>query len=65
MFLTRWRWNATRSLAVLRQQGGRKVPLPLLRFRPDDLLTAIFPAQTACFENRPHDVEPPDHPLVR
>src|SRR5688572_17094809 len=48
MFGVRWRWNATRALLVLRQRGGRKVPPPLQRFRADDLLTQIFPAQTAC-----------------
>src|SRR4029453_7104258 len=31
----------------------------------DDLLTAVFPVQTACFEHRPENVEIPDHPLVR
>jgi ATP-dependent helicase Lhr and Lhr-like helicase len=65
MFQIRWRWNATRALAVLRSQGGKKVPPPLQRFRADDLLTAVFPAQTACQENRPVDVPVPDHPLVR
>ncbi len=65
MFLIRWRWNATRALAVLRQRGGKKVPPPLQRFRADDLLTAVFPMQTACFEHRTGDLEPPDHPLVR
>jgi ATP-dependent Lhr-like helicase len=28
MFGTRWRWNATRALAVLRARGGKKVPTP-------------------------------------
>ncbi|MBI4866634.1 MAG: DEAD/DEAH box helicase [Candidatus Wallbacteria bacterium] len=65
MFQTRWRWNATRALAVLRQERGKKVPPPLQRFRSDDLLTAVFPLQTACFENRPPDVPVPAHPLVR
>jgi ATP-dependent Lhr-like helicase len=64
MFQIRWRWNLTRALAVLRQNGGKKIPPPLQRMRADDLLTAVFPAQTACFENRPEDVEIPDHPLV-
>ena len=64
MFQVRWRWNATRSLAVLRSRGGKKVPPPLQRFRADDLLTAVFPMQTACFEHRPPDLELPDHPLV-
>jgi len=65
MFLIRWRWNVTRALAVLRQRGGKKVPPPLQRFRADDLLTAVFPMQTACFEHRTGDLEVPDHPLVR
>jgi ATP-dependent Lhr-like helicase len=65
MFGIRWRWNVTRALAVLRQRGGKKVPPPLQRFRADDLLTAVFPMQTACFEHRTGDLEPPDHPLVQ
>jgi ATP-dependent Lhr-like helicase len=64
MFQIRWRWNLTRSLAVLRQNGSKRIPPPLQRFLSDNLLTAVFPAQTACFENRPEDVEIPDHPLV-
>lgn len=65
MFLVRWRWNVTRSLVVLRQRGGKKVPPQLQRFRADDLLTAVFPAQTQCFEHRVGDLVPPDHPLIR
>jgi ATP-dependent Lhr-like helicase len=65
MFLVRWRWNVTRALAVLRQRAGKKVPPNLQRFRADDLLTAVFPSQTQCFEHRTGDLEPPDHPLVR
>ena len=64
MFQVRWRWNVTRALAVLRARGGKKVPPPLQRFRSDDLLTAVFPLQTACFEHRPPEVPVPDHPLV-
>ncbi len=65
IFGTRWRWNATRSLAILRHTGGRKVPPPLLRMRSDDLLAAVFPAQVACQDNAPPgDIEVPDHPLV-
>ena len=61
----RWRWAATRSLALLRFSSGRKVPPPLLRMRSDDLLAAVFPAQVACQDNAmPGDVEVPDHPLV-
>jgi ATP-dependent Lhr-like helicase len=66
VFGTRWRWDATRSLALLRNTGGRKVPMPIQRMRSDDLLAAVFPAQAACQDNTPagQDVEPPDHPLV-
>ncbi|HEX4414588.1 MAG TPA: DEAD/DEAH box helicase, partial [Lacipirellulaceae bacterium] len=65
MFGIRWRWNVTRALAVLRLRGGKKVPPHLQRFRAEDLLTAVFPMQTACFEHRTGDLEPPDHPLIR
>ncbi len=65
LFGTRWRWNATRALAVLRHTGGRKVPAPLIRMRSDDLLAAVFPAQVACQDNAtPGDIPVPDHPLV-
>lgn len=65
MFRTRWRWNVTRALALLRQEGGRRVPPNLQRFRAEDLLSAIFPAQTACLENVVGDIPIPDHALVR
>ena len=48
MFTTRWRWNATRALALLRWQGGKRVPPPIQRMRAEDLLAAVFPAQLAC-----------------
>src|SRR5207302_6687963 len=65
MWGVRWRWNATRSLAVLRQRGGRKVPFNILRMRTDDLLAQVFPAQAQCQENATGPIQPPDHPLVR
>jgi ATP-dependent Lhr-like helicase len=66
MFGARWRWNASRALAVLRYQGGKKVPPFLQRMRADDLLAAVFPAQVACQDNAPvGPMEIPDHPLVR
>ena len=66
MFGTRWRWNASRALAVLRFERGKKVPPFLQRMRADDLLAAVFPAQTACQDNAPAGpVELPDHPIVR
>jgi ATP-dependent Lhr-like helicase len=64
MFGTRWRWNATRALALLRHSGGRRVPMPLQRMRADDLLAAVFPAQVACQDNHPGPITPPSHPLV-
>jgi ATP-dependent helicase Lhr and Lhr-like helicase len=65
VFETRWRWNVTRALAVLRHQGGKKVPPPILRIRVADLLAAVFPAQAGCQDNNPTgEIEPPDHPLV-
>jgi ATP-dependent Lhr-like helicase len=65
MFGTRWRWNASRALAVLRYERGKKVPPFLQRMRADDLLAAVFPAQAACQENMTGPPEIPDHPLVR
>jgi ATP-dependent Lhr-like helicase len=64
IFQTRWRWNATRALAISRFRGGKKVPPPIQRMRADDLLSAVFPLQTACLENIVGDLEVPDHPLV-
>ncbi|HSZ82596.1 MAG TPA: DEAD/DEAH box helicase, partial [Polyangia bacterium] len=66
MFETRWRWNAMRSLALMRTQGGKRVPPQIQRMRAQDLVTAVFPAQTACQDNHGGGaVEVPDHPLVR
>jgi ATP-dependent Lhr-like helicase len=64
MFPVRWRWNATRSLALPRQRGGRKIPAPLQRMESENLLAAVFPDQLACLENIAGDREIPDHPLV-
>ena len=65
MFGARWRWNATRALAILRFAGGRKVPPPIQRMRADDLMAAVFPDQAACAENLTGDIRIPDHPLVK
>src|ERR1700754_532143 len=65
MWNIRWRWNASRSLAILRRRGGKKIPAQLQRMDAEDLLTAIFPDQVACFENLPTgEREIPAHPLV-
>ena len=65
LFTTRWRWNATRSLAVLRMRGGKRVPFPLQRMQADDLLVAAFPEQVACQENVSFPIQIPEHPLVQ
>ncbi|HET7752945.1 MAG TPA: DEAD/DEAH box helicase [Anaeromyxobacteraceae bacterium] len=64
VFATRWRWNATISLAVPRCRGGVKVPPQLQRMQADDLMAAVFPDAAACLENIPGDREIPAHPLV-
>ena len=64
MFAARWRWNASRALAVLRFAGGRKVPPPIQRMRSDDLLASVFPDQVACQENLTGEIRIPRHPLV-
>src|SRR4029077_13254960 len=65
MFGIRWRWNASRALALARQRNGRKVPAPLQRMDSENLLAAVFPDQLACLENIVGDREVPDHPLVK
>jgi len=65
MFPIRWRWNATRALALPRQRGGRKIPAPLQRMESENLLAAVFPDQLACLENIAGDRVVPEHPLVQ
>src|SRR5213594_4802912 len=68
MFTSRWRWNATRALALLRFAHGRRVPPQIQRMRAEDLLAAVFPAALACQDNMrgaPEETALPDHPLVR
>ena len=65
MFTARWRWNASRALAIPRYSGGRKMPPPIQRMRADDLMAAVFPDQAACPENLTGEVRIPDHPLVK
>src|SRR5881409_2450804 len=68
MFMSRWRWNATRALALLRFANGRRVPPQIQRMRAEDLLAAVFPAATACQDNHPGGMghlTTPDHPLVQ
>src|SRR5574341_693187 len=65
IFTARWRWDAGRSLALLRFMGGKKVPPQIQRMRSDDLLASVFPDVAACQENITGDMNIPDHPLVR
>ncbi|MGH7726449.1 MAG: DEAD/DEAH box helicase [Candidatus Eiseniibacteriota bacterium] len=68
MFTARWRWNLSRSLLLPRtQNGGKRVPTPLLRMRADDLLSQAFPEVRACGETLPPgDLPVPwEHPIVR
>lgn len=64
IFQTRFRWDATRALALVRFQGGKKVPPQIQRIRADDLLAAVFPQAAACQDNNPGEIELPDHPLI-
>ena len=64
MFEVRFRHVATRALAVMRSSRGRKVPAWIQRLRSQELLSAIFPGQQACFENRPGAIELPDHFVI-
>jgi ATP-dependent Lhr-like helicase len=64
IFGVRWRWNASRALALLRFRGGRKVPPRLQRQESEDLIAVVFPDQLACLENIVGEREVPDHPLV-
>ncbi len=65
MFEVRWRWNASRALAVARNRNGSRVPPQLQRMQAEDLVSQVFPDQIACAENIAGPREIPDHPLVR
>jgi ATP-dependent Lhr-like helicase len=66
MFTSRWRWDLSRALAILRFRGGKKNPLPIQRMEADDLMAAVFPALAACQENTaPGPIQLPDHVIVR
>jgi len=66
MFMTRWRWNVSRALVLLRFSHGKKVPPQIQRMKAEDLLAAVFPDAMACQDNivgeRSRQI--PDHPLV-
>ena len=64
MFEVRWRWNATRCLAIQRNRNGKRVPPQFQRMDAEDLVAHVFPDQIACQENITGKREVPDHPLV-
>jgi ATP-dependent Lhr-like helicase len=64
IFKTRWRWAANRSLQLLRNYKGKRIPPQIQRTRSEDLLASVFPQAAACFENIEGDIQIPDHPLV-
>jgi ATP-dependent Lhr-like helicase len=68
MFMTRWRWNATRALALLRFVSGKRVAPQIQRMRAEDLLAAVFPDALACQDNFRGERtarQIPDHPLAQ
>ncbi|MBZ5567328.1 MAG: DEAD/DEAH box helicase [Acidobacteriia bacterium] len=65
VFGTRFRWDATRALALLRFRGGKKIPPQVQRILADDLLASVFPDVAACGENIEGDIRIPQHPLIK
>ena len=66
MFMTRWRWNVSRALQLLRFSQDKKVPPQIQRMKAEDLLGAVFPDAMACQDNMVGERTRliPDHPLV-
>ncbi|MCB9166970.1 MAG: DEAD/DEAH box helicase [Flavobacteriales bacterium] len=65
MFGTRWRWNASRALAIQRRSFDKRVPPQIQRMQGEDLVALCFPDQLACLENIVGEREVPDHPMVQ
>src|SRR5271170_5261293 len=65
IFKARWRWDAGRSLQLLRFQKGKGIPPQIQRTRSDDLLASVFPQVAACQENIEGDIQIPEHPLIQ
>ncbi len=65
IFQARWRWDAGRSLQLLRFRNGKRIAPQVQRTRSDDLLASVFPQVAACQENIQGDREIPNHPLIR
>src|SRR5215472_10209175 len=62
---SRWRWDANRSLALLRYWNGKKIPLHFQLTRSAHLLASVFPDVAACQKNVDGPIQIPDHPLIR
>jgi len=65
MFEVRWRWNASRALAILRRSTRGKLPAQWQKSGAQDLVALLFPDQIACAENLSGPREIPEHPLVK
>jgi ATP-dependent helicase Lhr and Lhr-like helicase len=65
IFRARWRWDAGRSLQLLRFYNGKRIAPQVQRTRSDDLLASVFPQVAACQENIQGDIQIPDHPLIK
>ncbi len=65
IFRARWRWDAGRSLQLLRFYNGKRIAPQVQRTRSDDLLASVFPQVAACQENIKGDIQIPDHPLIK
>ncbi len=64
MFEIRWRWNASRALAILRRNAKGKTPAQWQKSNAQDLIALLFPDQIACAENLSGPRSIPEHPLV-
>lgn len=64
MFEIRWRWNASRALAILRRNAKGKTPAQWQKSNAQDLIALLFPDQIACAENLAGPRSIPEHPLV-
>ncbi len=65
IFRARWRWDAGRSLQLLRFHNGKRIAPQIQRTRSDDLLASVFPQVAACQENIEGDIQIPNHPLIK
>src|SRR5271156_5581807 len=65
IFRARWRWDAGRSLQLLRFYNGKRIPPRVQRTRSDALLASVFPRVAACQENIQGDIKIPEHPLIQ